>query len=57
MNEKKSSSKIANLIANQKLKDQSKAAPVNLEAMINSGRVRIVDSSLKKIEDKSKKRK
>jgi len=44
------------IIQKQKAKDHQNAKPVNLEALVNSGRVRIEKEQLKEIEDKSKKR-
>ncbi|WP_193316018.1 hypothetical protein [Flavicella marina] len=45
------------IIDQQKGKDQTKAKPINLEAMVNSGRVRISKSKISRVEDQSKKRK
>jgi hypothetical protein len=45
------------IIQKQKLKNHKDAMPINLEALVNSGRVRIENKVLKKIEDRSRKRK
>ena len=45
------------IIQKQKLKNHKDAKPINLEALVNSGRVRIENKVLKKIEDRSRKRK
>jgi hypothetical protein len=45
------------IIQKQKLKDHKNAKPINLEALVNSGRVRVENEELKKIQDKSSERK
>lgn len=45
------------ILEKQKSLNHSKAKPINLEALVNSGRVRVSDDKLKTIEDQSKKRK
>lgn len=56
MNEKKNSF-LKGLVDKQKAIKNKKASPVNLEALVNSGRVRIKKESLEKIADKSQERK
>jgi hypothetical protein len=45
------------IIDKQKTLNHDKAKPINLEALVNSGRVRVADDKLKKIEDQSRIRK
>lgn len=44
------------ILEKQKELDHKNAKPVNLEALVNSGRVRISNDKLKNIKDQSKKR-
>lgn len=53
MSKNKSNFSISKLINKQKSKDQSNSKPVNLEALVNSGRIRLEGDALK---DVSKKR-
>lgn len=52
MGKNKSSFSISKLVKQQKQKDLSKTKPVNLEALVNSGRVRIENQELKNIPKK-----
>jgi hypothetical protein len=45
------------IVDKQKKENHSKAKPINLEALINSGRVRVHNNKLSKINDQSSKRK
>ena len=57
MDKNKKPFSISNFVQKQKTEKNTQANPINLEALVNSGRVRIKDASLQKIEDKSQKRK
>ncbi len=57
MEENKPKFKIGDFVKKQKAKGVKGAKPINLEALVNSGRVRVVDKNLKTIEDKSSDRK
>lgn len=52
MSENKSTFSISKLVKKQKTKDVSNAKPVNLEALVNSGRVRIEGEELKEVSKK-----
>jgi hypothetical protein len=53
----KKSSLLKELIDKQKATKNKKVIPVNLEALVNSGRVRIGKEALEKVADKSQLRK
>ena len=55
MSKNKSAFNISKLVQQQKSKDLSDSKPVNLEALINSGRVRIEDKELKNISNQKRK--
>ncbi|WP_166461155.1 hypothetical protein [Flavicella sediminum] len=48
---------ISSLIQKQKLKETIVSKPINLEALVNSGKIRVEKGELKNIPDSAKKRK
>lgn len=55
MSKNKSTFSISKLVREQKSKDLSNAKPMNLEALVNSGRVRVGNQELKKVLPSKKK--
>ena len=45
------------IIEKQKMLNHDTAKPINLEALVNSGRVRVSEDQLKEVPDQSEKRK
>lgn len=53
MDAKKTKFSVRSVVARQSEGKKAVANPINLEAMVNSGRVRMAGNDLKKVSDKS----